>query len=295
MADDRPSIFTRVSAELGLFSIYNSPTDTKLLCLQRFVRLFAYGLSTLILVLYLSSLGISDAHIGLFMTLTLLGDVGISFVLTLFADGLGRRRILALGAFLMSASGVVFAVSGNYWVLVAASIIGVISPRSVCSAQCESVVIANVPPPVGTRSALSAPSRNQPSRSCPTRTSGVTSLHGTPSSALPAQPLAQSSVDGSFNGSSRLTDGHPSMPIESCLWCTQSWVSSNSSSLSFSAPPWSLNLRSARSPHKRIPKPHPCYKIMRLSAWKPANLLNLPRKLGNQSGHKSPPRLAPSS
>ena len=129
MAEENASIFARISAELGLRSIYNSSTDTKILCLQRFVRLFAYGLSTLILVLYLSSLGISDAHIGLFMTLTLLGDVAISFVLTLFADGLGRRKILVLGAFLMSASGVVFATSGNYWVLVAASIIGVISPR----------------------------------------------------------------------------------------------------------------------------------------------------------------------
>ena len=63
------------------------------------------------------------------MTLTLLGDVAISFLLTLVADGLGRRRILGLGAALMSASGVVLALSGNYWVLVAASILGVISPR----------------------------------------------------------------------------------------------------------------------------------------------------------------------
>ena len=63
------------------------------------------------------------------MTLTLLGDVVISFVLTLVADGLGRRRILILGAALMSASGVIFALNGNYWILVAASIFGVISPR----------------------------------------------------------------------------------------------------------------------------------------------------------------------
>lgn len=63
------------------------------------------------------------------MTLTLLGDVLISFLLTLVADGLGRRRILILGAALMSASGAIFALSGNYWVLVIASIVGVISPR----------------------------------------------------------------------------------------------------------------------------------------------------------------------
>ncbi|MCJ1338420.1 hypothetical protein MMC09_003708 [Bachmanniomyces sp. S44760] len=122
------SWLSRLSDELGVKSMVNSSIDVKYLCLQRFVRLFAYGSSTLILVLYLSSLHISDSHIGLFMTLTLLGDVVISFVLTLFADGLGRRKILAFGAAMMSASGVVFALSGNYWVLVVASIIGVISP-----------------------------------------------------------------------------------------------------------------------------------------------------------------------
>jgi MFS family permease len=121
---------SKLANELGLFSILESSRDTKLLCAQRFVRLFAYGASTLILAIYLSALEISDARIGLFMTLTLLGDVVISFGLTLFADGLGRRRILVVGAALMTGSGVVFALVGNYWILVAASIFGVISPRS---------------------------------------------------------------------------------------------------------------------------------------------------------------------
>ena len=123
------NLLSKLGEELGVYSILHSSRDTKLLCLQRFTRLFAYGASTLILALYLSSLGSSDARIGLFMTLTLLGDVVISFLLTLVADGLGRRRILVLGAALMSASGVIFAISGNYWILVAASIFGVISPR----------------------------------------------------------------------------------------------------------------------------------------------------------------------
>lgn len=127
------SLLVQLKAELGLGSILNSSRDTKLLCLQRFVRLFAYGASTLILALYLSSLGISDARIGLFMTLTLLGDVVISFGLTLFADGLGRRKTLVVGSAMMSASGAIFALNGNYWVLVAASIFGVISPRYILS------------------------------------------------------------------------------------------------------------------------------------------------------------------
>jgi predicted MFS family arabinose efflux permease len=123
----------KVLEELGLVSLYTSTIDTKLLCIQRFVRLFAYGSSTLILVAYLNAVGISETKIGLFMTLTLAGDVCISFLLTLFADALGRKAILALGAGLMTVAGAVFALFGNYWVLLLAAIVGVISPRY-CSA-----------------------------------------------------------------------------------------------------------------------------------------------------------------
>lgn len=120
---------TSVVKELGLLSIWNSPLDVKLLCIQRFVRLFAYGATTLVLVLYLSGLGISDQQIGVFMTLTLFGDVVISLFLTMFADRIGRKDVLALGAVMMTGSGIAFGLSGNYWVLLAAAIFGVISPR----------------------------------------------------------------------------------------------------------------------------------------------------------------------
>lgn len=124
-----PKSLVKVLGELGLVSLWSSTLDTKLLCAQRFVRLLAYGSSTLILVSYLSALEISKSRIGLFMTLTLIGDTVLSFILTIFADGLGRRAILLLGAVLMTASGVIFALVGNFWVLLVAAIIGVISPR----------------------------------------------------------------------------------------------------------------------------------------------------------------------
>ena len=119
----------KILGGLGLTSLYHSPLDVKVLCVQRFVRLVAYGASTLILVAFLRDLGISSGRIGLFMTLTLAGDVSISLLLTLFADVIGRRAILALGAILMIGSGLIFATSSNYWVLLAAAILGVISPR----------------------------------------------------------------------------------------------------------------------------------------------------------------------
>ncbi|PNY27992.1 membrane protein [Tolypocladium capitatum] len=132
MADPQPtpktSLPRRILAELGLTTLYRSPRDIKLICLQRFVRLFAYGSSTLILVSFLQALGHSRARSGLFMTLTLAGDVCISFLLTLVADAVGRKAILAAGAALMATSGIVFACASNYWVLLAAAVLGVISP-----------------------------------------------------------------------------------------------------------------------------------------------------------------------
>lgn len=118
-----------VLSEFGLVSLYHSRSDVKILCLQRFVRLFSYGGSTLVLVSYLETLGISKTRIGLFMTLSIAGDVCISFFLTLFADSIGRKAVLALGAVLMAGSGIIFALFEDYYVLLTAAILGVISPR----------------------------------------------------------------------------------------------------------------------------------------------------------------------
>lgn len=89
--------------------------------------MFAYGASSLIIALFFSSLKFSDFQIGLFMTLTLVGDVLLSLFLTLMADRVGRRRILFAGASLMILSGAVFALSENFWILLVAAVLGVIS------------------------------------------------------------------------------------------------------------------------------------------------------------------------
>lgn len=119
---------TRLTKESGFAAVVRCSRDVWLLFVLRFVRLFAYGASFLVLVPLLAGLGIADARIGLFMTLTLLGDTAISVLLAAVTDRVGRRRILAVGAALMAASGAVFASSSSFWVLLLASIVGVISP-----------------------------------------------------------------------------------------------------------------------------------------------------------------------
>lgn len=102
--------------------------DVRLLFATRIVRMIAYGLLAVILMLYLAELGISGKRIGLLLALTLGGDTIISLWLTAHADRLGRRRMLIIGAALMVLAGVVFAVTRSWPLLLLAATIGVISP-----------------------------------------------------------------------------------------------------------------------------------------------------------------------
>src|SRR6202030_4421848 len=102
--------------------------DGFLLFLTRFLRLFAYGSLSVVLVFYLVTLGLNESRTGLLLTLTLLGDTVISLYLTTRADRIGRRRMLIVGAILMAAAGLAFAFTHNFLLLVLAGTIGVISP-----------------------------------------------------------------------------------------------------------------------------------------------------------------------
>jgi MFS family permease len=62
------------------------------------------------------------------LTLTLAGDTIVSLYLTTHADRMGRRGMLIIGAVLMGAAGLTFAVTHSLLFLIIAGTIGVISP-----------------------------------------------------------------------------------------------------------------------------------------------------------------------
>ena len=103
-------------------------SDIRLLFTTRIVRLFCYGFLSVVLALFLAQAGLSEKMIGLLFTLTLAGDAGITLWLTTSADRFGRRRTLLVGALLMAGAGLVFLITRNPLLLMAAAIIGVISP-----------------------------------------------------------------------------------------------------------------------------------------------------------------------
>ncbi|KAF2211137.1 hypothetical protein CERZMDRAFT_68983 [Cercospora zeae-maydis SCOH1-5] len=113
--------------EFGLASLHDTGRDAYLIIVARSLRMLAYGTNALILALFFAELGFSDQRIGVFMTLTLLGDVFLGTFLTLIADRFGRRRILFGGSILMVFTGVIFATFESFWALLLAAVIGVVS------------------------------------------------------------------------------------------------------------------------------------------------------------------------
>ncbi|MFL6449088.1 MAG: MFS transporter [Bryobacteraceae bacterium] len=118
----------RAAALLQRTALRNLTPDGWLLLFTRFARLFAYGAVSVVLVLYLTSIGLSESQAGLLLTLTLVGDTFVSLWLTTQADRIGRRRVLRIGGILMALAGLVFASTRNLFLLLIAGTIGVISP-----------------------------------------------------------------------------------------------------------------------------------------------------------------------
>jgi len=102
--------------------------DIVLLFCTRSLRLFAFGLVSVILVFFLTERGFNTTQVGWLLTLTLLGDAVISLFLTTRADRWGRRKTLVISGFLMVAAGLTVVLTGNFWLLAVAMTIGVISP-----------------------------------------------------------------------------------------------------------------------------------------------------------------------
>jgi MFS family permease len=129
LGQSRQNAAQRMLNDVRSESVLRSPNyDARLLFVTRFIRLFAYGALSVVLVFYLTGIGLSESRIGVLLTLILLGDTVVSLVLTTQADRIGRRRMLIIGSFLMAGAGLAFACTSNFFFLVIAGTIGVVSP-----------------------------------------------------------------------------------------------------------------------------------------------------------------------
>ena len=95
--------------------------DVRLLFATRIARMFAYGFLSVVLLLYLAELGLTENRIGLLLTLTLVGDTIISLGITTTADRIGRKGMLIVGAVLVAFAGILFASTTNFVLLLIAA------------------------------------------------------------------------------------------------------------------------------------------------------------------------------
>jgi MFS family permease len=110
-----------------LYSFRWITKDGELLLIARILRTFGYGFLSIILSIYLKLLGFDGFLIGLILSSTLINSVIFTLVASFYADRIGRKNMLIIYASFMAISGIVFFVTSNYIVLIAACLIGTIN------------------------------------------------------------------------------------------------------------------------------------------------------------------------
>ena len=104
--------------------------DGRRVVMARAIRSFGYGFTSILLGITLTSAGFSTFEVGLVLTAAQVGDIIAIILVALFADRIGRRRVLLFLALLMVGSGLAFAFSRNLFVLLLAAFFGTLSPSS---------------------------------------------------------------------------------------------------------------------------------------------------------------------
>jgi MFS family permease len=128
----RFNLLEQTSMNVGHFPeihAWNSLTkDGRLLLATRMVRLFAYGMLAVVLVLYFANFGLDEREMGLLISMILFGDVLRTLGVMKIADRIGRARTLRLGAYLMAFSGLVLLAADSFVLMSVGALVGSISP-----------------------------------------------------------------------------------------------------------------------------------------------------------------------
>jgi MFS family permease len=101
-----------------------------LLLSARGLRAFADGFVALLLPVYLTRLGFDPLAIGVLTTVTLLGSAALTLAVGLLAHRLAPRRLLLAASLLMLATGICFALFGDFWPLVVIGFVGTLNPSA---------------------------------------------------------------------------------------------------------------------------------------------------------------------
>jgi MFS family permease len=98
--------------------------DGRILLIEKVVRTIPYGFLAVLFPVYLSQLGFNALQIGIVLTLTVGTSAFYTFVASLVADRIGRRRTLVFFALTDAVAGTLLFASTSWWAPVAAGIVG---------------------------------------------------------------------------------------------------------------------------------------------------------------------------
>lgn len=104
--------------------------DVAILLWARGVRAFGDGFVSVLLPLYLLTLGFDGFQIGALATATLTGSAALTLLVGFIAHRFRRRAVLLSAAMLMVATGVAFAAVDGFWPLLVVAFVGTLNPSS---------------------------------------------------------------------------------------------------------------------------------------------------------------------
>jgi MFS family permease len=104
--------------------------NARLLLMARSLRATADGFVSVLLPAYLLLLGFGPFQIGLLATSALAGSAAMTLIVGQLNLGLGPRGLLILGAGLMAATGLAFAATEPFWILLAVAFLGPLNPSA---------------------------------------------------------------------------------------------------------------------------------------------------------------------
>ena len=117
----------------------------RLLFAGRALRTFSFGALSLVLALYLDARGFSPAAIGAVFTATLVEDAVLTALVSAFAQRIGRRRVLAASALMLTLAGVVLVLADRPWLILAGAVLGTLSPSGQEAGPCSPIEQALLP------------------------------------------------------------------------------------------------------------------------------------------------------
>src|SRR3989440_1403086 len=104
--------------------------DGRIVILARSLRTFGYGFTSVLLGVMLADTGVPTIQIGILLAVVALGSIAFSLIMGIYADRVGRKRMLVASSILMMGTGFVFAFTQYYPLLLIAAFCGTISPST---------------------------------------------------------------------------------------------------------------------------------------------------------------------